>query len=68
MNGIGGLGKHFGGTRSCKYEDIKFTLIEKVEDGNQILLSRREQWWQHQLRCFEQNGGNGMCIRKDYGK
>ena len=49
-------------------EDIKFTLIEKVEEGNQLLLSRREQWWQHQLRCFEQNGGNGMCIRKDYGK
>ena len=64
----GGLGKHFGGDRICSYENISFTLIEKVEVGNQALLCRREQWWQHQLRVFEENGGNAMCIRKDFGK
>ena len=64
----GGLGKHFGGDRSCSYKDISFILIEKVEVGNHALLSRREQWWQHQLRAFEENGGNAMCIRKEYGK
>ena len=63
----GGLGKHFGGGRICSYKDVIFTLIEKVEEGKRDLLSRREQWWQHQLRAFEENGGNAMCIRKEYG-
>ena len=62
----GDIGKNFGGDRACSYKDIMFTLIEKVEDGNRELLGRREQWWQHQLRAFEENGGNAMCIRKDF--
>ena len=62
---IGGLGKHFGGSRNCSYKDMQIILIEKVEGGNRALLARREIWWQHQLRVYEQNGGNGMCIRKD---
>ena len=61
----GGLGKHFGGSRACSYKDISFTLIEQVEIGNKALLSRREIYWQHQLRAFEDNGGNGMCIKKE---
>ena len=61
----GGIGKHFGGSRACSYRDIQFTLIEQVETGNKSLLSRREVWWQHQLRVYEENGGNAMCIRKE---
>ena len=61
----GGLGKHFGGNRACNYKDISFTIIEQVEIGNKALLSNREKYWQHQLRAFEDNGGNGMCIRKE---
>ena len=52
----GGLGKHFGGSRNCSYKDIQFTLIEQIEDGNRNYLSRREVWWQHQLRVYEENG------------
>ena len=61
----GGLGKHFGGNRACAYKDISFILIEQVEIGNKVLLARREQYWQHQLRAFEDNGGNAMCIKKE---
>ena len=61
----GGIGKHFEGSRACSYRDIQFTLIEQVETGNKSLLSRREVWWQHQLRVYEENGGNAMCIRKE---
>ena len=61
----GGLGKHFGGNRACAYKDISFILIEQVEIGNKVLLARREQYWQQQLRAFEDNGGNAMCIKKE---
>jgi hypothetical protein len=61
----GGLGKHFGGSRACSYKDISVTIIEQVEVGNKKLLSKREKYWQHQLRAFEDNGGNGMCIKKE---
>ena len=45
--------------------NISFILIEQVEIGNKVLLARREQYWQHQLRAFEDNGGNAMCIKKE---
>lgn len=61
----GGLGKHFGGSRACSYKDIQITLIEQVESGNRDVLSKMEVWWQHQLRAFEDNGGNSMCIKKE---
>ena len=60
----GGLGKHFGGNRACNYSDVSITIIEQVEVGNRTLLAKREQFWQHQLRAFEDNGGNAMCIKK----
>ena len=63
---IGGLGQHMGPNHHCKYEDISVILIEQVRHGDSITLERREQYWQHQLRCFVENGGNAMCIRKDY--
>jgi hypothetical protein len=61
----GGLGNPFGGSKACSYRDIQCTLIEKVEDGKINLLSRREVWWQHQLRALEENGGNAMWIKKE---
>ena len=67
-NNIGGLGHHFGPTHQCKYEDLSIILIEQVVHGDSISLERREQYWQHQLRVFVENGGNAMCIRKDYTK
>ena len=63
---IGGLGKHYGGNRPCCYQDMEIVLIEQVELGNRPLLAKREQYWQHQLRAFVENGGNGHCIRKDF--
>ena len=61
----GGLGQHYGGNRACSYEDISIVLIEQVENGDRNLLADREQYWQHQLRAFVENGGNAQCIRKE---
>ena len=65
-NNIGGLGHHFGPTHPCKYEDMSIILIEQIKQGDRKNLEKREQYWQHQLRVFVENGGNAMCIRKDY--
>ena len=64
-HGRGGLGQHYGPQGRCKYQDISFILIEKVEDGDKKKLARREQYWQHQLRAFVENGGNAQCIKKE---
>ena len=62
---IGGLGHHYGGARGCGYEQISMKIIEKVEDGNHLELAKREIYWQHQMRCYVQNGGGGHCYRKE---
>ena len=64
-NQIGGLGQHYGPKGRCKYSDISFILIEKVQEGDKKKLARREQYWQHQLRAFVENGGNAQCIKKE---
>ena len=48
------------------YQDMSIILIEQVKAGDRSNLERREQYWQHQLRVFAENGGNAMCIRKDF--
>ena len=65
---IGGLGQHYGEARACCYTDMSIVLIEQVELGNRSLLAKREQFWQHQLRVYVENGGNAHCIRKDIEK
>ena len=67
-NQIGGLGQHYGGTRGCGYENLKIIIIEKVENGNGELLGKREIYWQNQLRCFMENGGQAHCKRKEKWK
>ena len=64
-NGRGGLGQHYGPQGRCPKENMSFVLIEKVEDGNTRELCRREQFWQHQLRAYVENGGNAHCIKKE---
>ena len=64
-NQIGGLGQHYGGARGCGYENLKIIIIEKVENGNGELLGKREIYWQNQLRCFMENGGQAHCKRKE---
>ena len=64
-HGTDGLGHHYGPKGRCTYEHISFTLIEKVVEGDKVMLAKREQFWQHQLRAFSENGGNAHCIRKD---
>ena len=61
---LGGLGQHYGGDRACCYQDQSIVLIEQVELGNRSLLAKREQYWQHQLCVYVENGGNAHCIRK----
>ena len=60
-----GLGQHYGGNRACSYGDVSIVLIEQVGNGDRDLLADREQYWQHQLRAFVENGGNAQCIRKE---
>ena len=64
-NQIGGLGQHYGGANGCGYENLRITIIEQVEVGNGDQLSRREIFWQNQLRCFIENGGQAQCKRKE---
>ena len=64
---IGGLGHHYGGN-GCGYEHLSIQLIEGVEEGNQQALCDREIFWQNQLRCYVQNGGNAHCYRKEKKK
>ena len=64
-NKIGGLGQHYGGVQGCGYENLKITIIEQVEIGNHEELGRREIYWQNQLRCFMENGGQAHCKRKE---
>ena len=61
---IGGLGHHYGG-QGCGYENLRITLIDQVERGNVEALAETELYWQHQLRCFIENGGGAQCRRKD---
>jgi hypothetical protein len=61
----GGLGQHYGPKGRCSYKDISITLIELTEIGNKVKLAIREQYWQHQLRPFAENGGNAHCIKKE---
>ena len=60
----GGLGHHYGGT-GCGYENLSIQIIEGVEQGDQKTLANREIFWQNQLRCYVQNGGNAHCYRKE---
>ena len=64
---IGGLGHHYGGD-GCGYANISIQIIEGVEQGNQKALCDREIYWQNQLRCYVQNGGNAHCYRKEKKK
>ena len=63
-NKIGGLGHHYGGN-SCKYENLSVQLIDQVEVGDKSTLAEKEVYWQNQLRCYVQNGGNAHCYRKE---
>ena len=65
---LGGLGQHYGGDRACSYADVSITIIEQFELGNRAHLAKREQYWQHQLCVFVENGGNAHTIRKDFEK
>ena len=64
-NSYGGLGHHFGGERGCGYTNMSFILIEKILSESREVLAEREVFWQHQLRCYIENGENGHCFRKD---
>ena len=61
----GGLGHHYGGTDGCGYENISMQIIDQVEIGNHEALAECEVYWQHQLRCFVENGGKAHCYRKE---
>jgi hypothetical protein len=74
-NLIGGLGHHYGGPKGCGYENISINeniyenisikIIEKIEEGDHSRLAKREVYWQHQMRCYVQNGRGGHCYRKE---
>ena len=51
--------------RGCNYSHLQATLIETVEQGNEVKLAKKELYWQYQLRAFEENRGNGMNQKDD---
>ena len=61
---IGGLGQHYGGN-GCGYQNISVQLIDQVKVGDNKALEDQEIYWQNQLRCYIQNGGNAQCRRKE---
>ena len=61
----GGLGNHFGGEEGCGYLNVSIQIIDQVEGGNHLALSECELYWQNQLRCYVENGGNAHCYRKE---
>ena len=61
----GGLGHHYGGDNGCGYQNIAIQIIDQVESGNHQALAECELHWQHQLRCFVENGGNAHSYRKE---
>ena len=65
-HGKGGIGHHFGPKSCCGIEHLSIILIDQVKKGDSHALEKREQFWQHQLRVFVENGYNAMCIRKDF--
>ena len=67
-NQLGGLGHHYGGAGGCGYQNVSIMIIEQVTIGDQAMLADREAYWQHQLRCYVENGGNGHCYRKEVWK
>ena len=64
-NKLGGLGHHYGGAGGCGCQNFSILIIEQVTIGDQAMLADREAYWQHQLRCYVENGGNGHCYRKE---
>ena len=44
---------------------ISIQIIEQVEVGDIKTLENQEIYWQNQLRCYIQNGGNAHCRRKE---
>ena len=65
-NRIGGLGHHYGGENGCGYKNLTIQVIDQVEQGDHQALSDLELYWQHQLRCFVENGANGHCYKKEF--
>ena len=61
---IGGLGQHYGGG-GCGYQNLSIQIIEQVAEGDIKALENQEVYWQNQLRCYIQNGGNAHCRRKE---
>ena len=62
----GSLGHHFGGEAGCGYENVSIKIIDQVEVecGKHQALAECELYWQNQLRCSVENGGNAHCYRK----
>ena len=61
----GGLGGHYGGDRGCGYDNVSIQIIDQVEQGNHQALAEREIYWQNQLCCYVENGGNTHCYRHE---
>ena len=61
----GGLGHHYGGEGGCGYQSVAIQIIDQVESGNHQALAECELYWQHQLRCYVENGGNAHSYRKE---
>ena len=64
-NKIVGLRHHYAGDRGCGYDNFIIQIIDQVENGDVEALAEAAVYWQNQLRCYIQNGGNAHCRRKE---
>ena len=64
-NQRGGLGHHFSGVNGCGYQNVRIQIIDQVEKGDKLGLENCEVYWQNQIRCYVENGGEGHCYKKE---
>ena len=67
-NKIGGLGGHYSGISGCGYDQMSLQIIDQVEIGDEQALANCKTYWQHQLRCYVENGGRSRCFRKEISR
>ena len=53
------------GAGVCGYQNLRIKIIDQVEERTLEALAEAEIYWQNQLRCYIQNGGNAHCRRKE---
>jgi len=67
--GLEGIGGHY---KVCGLENFSVQVIDQVRDWESMdktvaenSMKKLEEKWQHQLKVFEENGGNAHCRKRE---